>query len=39
MIQFRNQRAKEVGMELFVHTNPKGEELGIGPFSHGYAKT
>jgi sulfate adenylyltransferase subunit 2 len=37
MIQFRDQRAKEVGMELFVHTNPKGEELGIGPFSHGSA--
>jgi sulfate adenylyltransferase subunit 2 len=37
MIQFRDQRAKEVGMELFVHTNPKGEELGIGPFTHGSA--
>jgi sulfate adenylyltransferase subunit 2 len=37
MIEFRDQRAKEVGMELFVHTNPKGEELGIGPFTHGSA--
>jgi sulfate adenylyltransferase subunit 2 len=37
MIEFRDRRAKEVGMKLFVHTNPKGEELGIGPFSHGSA--
>jgi len=37
MIEFRDRRAKEVGMELFVHTNPKGEEMGIGPFSHGSA--
>lgn len=35
MIEFRNRRAKEVGMELFVYTNPKGKELGIGPFTHG----
>jgi sulfate adenylyltransferase subunit 2 len=37
MIEFRDRRAKEVGMELFVHTNPKGEEMGIGPFTHGSA--
>lgn len=37
MIEFRDRRAKEVGMELFVHTNPKGKELNISPFEHGSA--
>lgn len=37
MIEFRDRRAKEVGMELFVHTNPKGKELDISPFTHGSA--
>ena len=37
MIEFRDKRAKEVGMELIVHTNPKGEELDISPFIHGSA--
>lgn len=37
MIAFREQRAKEVGMELVVYINPKGEELGISPFKHGSA--
>jgi sulfate adenylyltransferase subunit 2 len=35
MIEFRDQRAKEVGMELIVHINPKGKELDISPFVHG----
>ena len=35
MIEFRDKRAKEVGMELIVYTNPKGEELDINPFIHG----
>lgn len=35
MIQFRDQRAKDVGMELIVHINPKGKELNISPFEHG----
>ena len=35
MIQFREQRAKEVGMELVVYINPKGGELNISPFVHG----
>jgi len=35
MIEFRDKRAKEVGMELIVHTNPKGAELNISPFEHG----
>jgi sulfate adenylyltransferase subunit 2 len=37
MIDFRDQRAKEVGMELVVHINPKGKELDISPFVHGSA--
>jgi len=35
MIEFRDKRAKEVGMELVVYINPKGEELNISPFEHG----
>lgn len=37
MIEFRDRRAKEVGMELIVYSNPKGEEMGISPFKHGSA--
>ncbi|WP_321324738.1 sulfate adenylyltransferase subunit CysD [Thiomicrorhabdus sp.] len=37
MIEFRDQRAKDVGMELIVHINPKGEDLDISPFTHGSA--
>lgn len=35
MIEFRDRRAKEVGMELIVYSNPKGEELNISPFVQG----
>ncbi len=35
MIEFRDKRAKEVGMELIVYINPKGKELDISPFTHG----
>lgn len=37
MIAFRDQRAKEEGFELIVHTNPDGIAQGIGPFTHGSA--
>lgn len=37
MIAFRDQRAKEEGFELLVHTNPDGIAQGIGPFTHGSA--
>lgn len=37
MIEFRDKRAKEVGMELIVYTNPKGQEMEISPFTHGSA--
>jgi sulfate adenylyltransferase subunit 2 len=35
MIEFRDRRAKELGVELLVYTNPKGIEMGINPFVHG----
>ena len=38
MIAFRDKMAKEVGMDLIVHTNQEGVEQGIGPFTHGSSK-
>ncbi len=38
MIEFRDQRVKDLGLELLVHTNPEGLEQGVGPFTHGSAK-
>jgi sulfate adenylyltransferase subunit 2 len=35
MIAFRDQRVRELGLELLVHTNPDGLAQGIGPFTHG----
>lgn len=35
MISFRDQRAKELGIDLLVHINQEGVDLGVGPFSHG----
>ena len=35
MIAFRDQRVKELGLDLIVHTNPQGVEAGINPFDHG----
>ena len=37
MIEFRDRRAKEVGMELIVHINQDGVADNVGPFSHGSA--
>lgn len=37
MIEFRDRRAKEVGMDLIVHINEEGVEQGVGPFTHGSA--
>jgi sulfate adenylyltransferase subunit 2 len=37
MIAFRDQRAKETGVDLLVHTNPDGVRDGVGPFTHGAA--
>ncbi|MEC9265177.1 sulfate adenylyltransferase subunit CysD [Pacificispira sp.] len=35
MIEFRDRRAAELGVNLLVHTNPDGLRDGVGPFSHG----
>ena len=35
MIEFRDRRVRELGVELVVHTNPEGIEMGIDPFLHG----
>jgi sulfate adenylyltransferase subunit 2 len=37
MIAFRDQMAKDLGLELLVHTNPEGLAAGVGPFTHGSA--
>ena len=37
MIEFRDKRAKEVGMNLIVYSNPEGEKINISPFTHGSA--
>ncbi len=37
MIAFRDQRVRELGLDLLVHVNPDGITQGIGPFSHGSA--
>ncbi len=38
MIQFRDKMAEEAGMDLIVHINPEGVEMGISPFEHGSSK-
>ena len=35
MMEFRDKRVKEVGMELITHTNQKGIDMDISPFEHG----
>jgi len=37
MIHFRDERMKELGIDLLVHSNPDGIAQGIGPFTHGSA--
>ncbi len=37
MYDFRNNMAKESGMELIVHINPEGVKRNINPFDHGSA--
>ena len=38
MIEFRDRRAKELGLDLIIHTNLAGLEAGVGPFTHGSAR-
>ncbi|MDO9412108.1 MAG: sulfate adenylyltransferase subunit CysD [Pseudolabrys sp.] len=35
MIEFRDQRAKDLGLDLIVHINQGGVKRGIGPITHG----
>jgi len=35
MIEFRDKRAKELGFNLVVYSNPRGDEMDINPFIHG----
>jgi sulfate adenylyltransferase subunit 2 len=37
MITFRDQRVRDLGLELLVHINPDGLARNIGPFTHGSA--
>jgi sulfate adenylyltransferase subunit 2 len=37
MIAFRDQRVRELGLDLLVHVNSDGVTQGISPFSHGSA--
>lgn len=38
MIEFRDQIAERYGLELLVHINQEGVDMGVGPFTHGSAK-
>jgi sulfate adenylyltransferase subunit 2 len=38
MIQFRDQVARQDGIDLIVHVNRAGVEQGINPFDHGSAR-
>ena len=35
MIEFRDKRINELGLDLVVYTNPDGIEMNINPFVHG----
>ena len=35
MIEFRDKRAKDLGFDLVVHSNPEGIDMNISPFEHG----
>jgi sulfate adenylyltransferase subunit 2 len=37
MIEFRDRRVAELGLQLIVHINPDGQARGINPFVHGSA--
>jgi sulfate adenylyltransferase subunit 2 len=35
MVEFRDRRAAELGLDLIVHINEDGVSQGVGPFTHG----
>ncbi|MDC0047504.1 sulfate adenylyltransferase subunit CysD [Euryarchaeota archaeon] len=38
MIDFRDKTAKDLGVDLIVHINSEGKEMGMNPFIHGSSK-
>ncbi len=38
MIEFRDNMAKDLGLELLVHINEEGVKAGVSPFTHGSAQ-
>ena len=38
MIKFRDNRVKQLGWELLVHTNQEGVKMGVNPFTYGSAR-
>jgi sulfate adenylyltransferase subunit 2 len=38
MIEFRDQIAEKLGLDLLVYTNQEGIDAGVGPFTHGSQK-
>jgi sulfate adenylyltransferase subunit 2 len=38
MIAFRDRTARDIGMQLLVHSNQEGLSAGITPFTHGSSK-
>ena len=39
MIAFRDSKAKELGIEMLVHTNQEGVKQGVNPFDYGSSYT
>ena len=39
MVEFRDRKAKELGIEMIVHSNEDGIKQGINPLEHGSAYT
>ncbi len=35
MIEFRDKRVKELGLDLIIYSNPEGIKMNINPFIHG----
>ena len=38
MIAFRDKTAKDLDLDLIVHINPEGKEIGMNPFTYGSSK-
>ena len=38
MITFRDEQARKLDLDLLVHSNPRGLEMGISPFVHGSSR-